>query len=71
VRNALVNEASVFIYADLTLVWIALSVFMVVEARRLGIRYVWAYIAGAPLLALNVTFPLFMLVRQLKIARSS
>ncbi|CAL9647257.1 hypothetical protein SUDANB176_06511 [Streptomyces sp. enrichment culture] len=66
--DALSNPASRFIYADLTLVWIALAGYMVVEARRHGIRFVWAYIAGAPLLALCVSFPAFMYVRQLKIA---
>lgn len=67
-RDAMTNAASRLIYADLTLVWIALAGFMVVEARRLGIRYVWAYIIGAPLLALCVSFTLFMFIRQLKIA---
>ncbi|MBO8187701.1 DUF2834 domain-containing protein [Streptomyces spirodelae] len=70
IREALTNLASRFIYADLTLVWIALAAFMIVEARRLGIRHTWAYIVGAPVLALCVSFPLFMLVRQLRIART-
>jgi hypothetical protein len=66
-HDALANPAAGFIYADLTLAWLALAAFMIVEARRLGIRHVWAYIAGAPLLALCVSFPAFMFVRQLKI----
>lgn len=70
-RDAMTNAASRLIYADLTLVWIALAGFMVVEARRLGIRYVWAYIIGAPLLALCVSFTLFMFIRQLKIASAA
>ncbi|MGW1071750.1 DUF2834 domain-containing protein [Streptomyces sp. NPDC002537] len=65
-HDATTNLASQFVYADLTLVWIALAGFMIAEARRLGIRYVWAYIIGAPVLALCVSFTLFMLVRQLK-----
>jgi Terpene cyclase DEP1 len=69
VREALSTLAGGFVYADLTLVWIVLAVFMVHEARRLGIRHVWAYIVAAPLLALAVSLPAFMLVRQLKIAR--
>jgi hypothetical protein len=69
VHEALSNLAGGFIYADITLVWIALAVFMVHEARRLDIRHVWAYIVAAPLLALAVSFPAFMFVRQLKIAR--
>ena len=71
VDEALSNQAGQFIYADLVLVWAALSVYMVVEGRRVGIRHVWAYIVGAPALALTVSFPLFMLVRQLKIADPS
>ncbi|KRV48196.1 hypothetical protein AQ490_26185 [Wenjunlia vitaminophila] len=71
VEEALSNLAGKFIYADLTLVWAMLAVFMVVEGRRLGIRHVWAYIVGAPLLALAVSFPLFMLVRQFKIAATA
>lgn len=68
VREALSNPATVFVYTDLTLAWIALAVFMVVESRRLGMRHVWAYIVGAPLLALAVSFPAFMYVRQRRIA---
>lgn len=67
VRDALATSAGVFIYVDLTLVWIALAVFMVAEGRRLGIRHVWAYIVLAPVLALCVSFPAFMFVRQRKI----
>ncbi|MEV4921583.1 DUF2834 domain-containing protein [Streptomyces roseoverticillatus] len=68
VHDALTNLASQFVYADLVLIWAALSAFMIVESRRLGIRYVWAYIAGAPALALCASFSVFMYVRQLKIA---
>ena len=68
-RDALVNPAAAFVYADITLAWLVLAAFMVVEARRLGIRHVWAYIVGAPLLALCVSFPAFMFVRQVKIGK--
>ncbi|MGW6708932.1 DUF2834 domain-containing protein [Streptomyces sp. NPDC054956] len=67
-RDALTNPAAQFIYADLFLIWAALAAFMVVEARRFGIRHVWAYIIGAPALALCASFTAFMYVRQLKIA---
>ncbi|MGW2602393.1 DUF2834 domain-containing protein [Streptomyces klenkii] len=68
IHDALTNPASQFIYADLVLIWAALSAFMIVESRRLGIRHVWAYIVGAPALALCASFSVFMYVRQLKIA---
>ncbi|MBT2447650.1 DUF2834 domain-containing protein [Streptomyces sp. ISL-43] len=67
-RDALTNPAARFVYADLFLIWAALAAFMVVEARRFGIRHVWAYIIGAPALALCASFTAFMYVRQLKIA---
>jgi hypothetical protein len=71
VRDALANPAAAFIYADVTLTWLALAVFMVVEARRLRIRWVWAYIAAAPLSALSASVPAFLFVRQLKIAAAA
>ncbi|MGK5729170.1 DUF2834 domain-containing protein [Streptomyces sp. URMC 124] len=67
-RDATTNLASRFIYADLVLIWLGLSAFMIVESRRLGIRHVWAYIVGAPALALCASFGVFMYVRQLKLA---
>ncbi|MFF4218185.1 DUF2834 domain-containing protein [Streptomyces nondiastaticus] len=68
VHDALTNTASQFVYADLVLIWAALAIFMIAESRRLGIRHVWAYIVGAPALALCASFSVFMYVRQLKIA---
>ena len=40
---------------------------MVIEARKHGIRFVWAYIAGGLLIAISVTFPLFLIARELKL----
>lgn len=70
-RDAVANLASGFVYADLTLVWIGLAGFMVAESRRLGIRHVWAYVAGAPVLALCVSLAVFMFVRQVRIAAAA
>lgn len=49
--------------ADLFIVAIAGSVFIVAEARRLKIRYFWLYILGSAVTAFAFTFPLFMCVR--------
>ncbi len=40
---------------------------MVIEGRRLEIRYVWLYIVLSALVAISVTFPLFLLVRHITI----
>ncbi|MGW1776288.1 DUF2834 domain-containing protein [Streptomyces sp. NPDC002104] len=67
-RDSTTNQATRFVYMDLVLTWAAVGAYMIVESRRFGIRHVWAYILGAPAIALIVTYGLFMLVRQLRIA---
>ena len=56
--------------ADLLLVSAAASVMMVSEARRHRIRFVWAYIVLGALIAISVTFPLFLIARELRIDRT-
>jgi hypothetical protein len=34
---------------------------MVIEARKHGVRFVWAYIVGGLAIAISVTFPLFLI----------
>jgi hypothetical protein len=40
-------------------------VWMVVEARRLGMRYWWAYVVGTFAIAFAFTCPLFLMMREL------
>jgi len=63
-----VNPASQSITVDILLFFLAAAIFMVIEARKLGIRYVWAYIFGGMLLAISVTFPLFLIARERRLA---
>ena len=49
---------------DLLVVAIAGSIFIIVEARRLRMRFGWLYVAGAALTAFAFTFPLFLAMRQ-------
>lgn len=49
---------------DLVVVALAGSVFIIVEARRLGMRFGWLYVVGAGLTAFAFTFPLFLALRQ-------
>lgn len=57
------NPATRSITVDLLFLTLAASAFMILEARRLGIRFVWAYVALGFLVAISVTFPLFMIAR--------
>lgn len=50
--------------ADLTIVAIAAVVFMLTEAKRLGMKLVWLYIVLSGVTAMAFTFPLFLAMRE-------
>lgn len=66
-QAAYTNAAAASLSNDLFLVAFAACIFMVIEGRRLEIRYVWLYIVLSALVAISVTFPLFLLVRHITI----
>lgn len=55
------------INVDLLVVAIAGSVFIIVEARRLGMRFGWLYVVASGITAFAFTFPLFLAMRQRKL----
>lgn len=63
-----VNPAARSVTADIALVLLAAAIFMVIEARKHRIRFVWAYILGGIFIAISVTFPLFLIARELRLA---
>ncbi len=52
------------ITVDLLVVAIAGCVFIIVEARRLRMRFGWLYVAASGLTAFAFTFPLFLAMRE-------
>ena len=54
---------------DLLVAAAAGSVFIIVEARRLRMRFGWLYVVGAGLTAFAFTFPLFLAMRQRRLTR--
>ena len=56
--------------ADLSIVAIASVVFMIVEARRLGMKRVWVYILLSGFTAMAFTFPLFLAMRERRLAEN-
>ena len=54
---------------DLLVAAVAGSVFVIVEARRLRMRFGWLYVVGAGLTAFAFTFPLFLAMRQRRLTR--
>ena len=66
--DTLTTPASVSVTVDLGLFFLAAALFMVLEARRLGIRFVWVYVVLGLLVAISVTFPLFLIARERRLA---
>jgi len=62
------NPAAASFSNDLLMLTIAACIFMVAEARRLGIRFVAVYILLSAAIAVSVMFPLFLIARQLALA---
>jgi hypothetical protein len=68
-RAVYVNAAAASFTNDLILVALAACIFMAIEGKRVGIRYFWLYIIMSAIIAVSVTFPLFLLARHMKIAK--
>ena len=68
VRGGYVNYAASSLTNDLLLFALAAFVFMVVEARRIGIPKVWIYLVLSAVIAVSVAFPLYLIRRQLVLA---
>jgi len=62
-NDSKVTPASRSLTVDIVLFFLAAAILMVVEARKHGVRFVWAYIAGGFAIAISVTFPLFLIAR--------
>jgi hypothetical protein len=61
-----VTPASRSYTGDLVMLAVAVVVLMVVEARKHGIKFVWLYVVGGFAIAISVTFPLFLIARELR-----
>jgi small-conductance mechanosensitive channel len=64
----LVSRPTISITVDIFLFVLAAVIWMVLEARRLQMRWVWLYVLFAIVIAVSVTFPLFLAARERKLA---
>jgi Terpene cyclase DEP1 len=67
-RAAYINSAAASLSNDLFLLAFAASIFMVIEGRRVGVRYIWLYIVMSAIVAISVTFPLFLIARHVQLS---
>jgi hypothetical protein len=68
-QETLINPASRSITVDLFFLGLAVFVWMVLEARRLGMRGVWLYLLFGMLVAISVTVPIFLINRERALAQ--
>jgi hypothetical protein len=69
-NDSKVTPASRSLTVDLGLFALAAIILMVIEARKHGIRFVWAYIVASFAIAISVAFPLFLIARELRVGRA-
>jgi hypothetical protein len=70
-RDTLATPAAASVAIDLFCVGFAVVLWMLLEARRIGLRFVWLYVLMGFTIALSVAVALFMMRReQLLAARS-
>jgi hypothetical protein len=66
-----VNPAAASLSSDLTVAFIAFLVWLPVEARRTGVRHWWIYVVLSFTIAFACAFPLFLFMRERKLATQS
>lgn len=54
---------------DLLIVALVVVTFMITEAKKLGMKYVYLYFIVSGITAMAFTFPLFMALREMKLKK--
>ncbi|PCJ46379.1 MAG: hypothetical protein COA99_02860 [Moraxellaceae bacterium] len=63
------NSAGKFLSIDILFLAFVCNVWMYIEGRRIGIKYITIYIIVGLLVAISVAFPLFLAAREAKMAK--
>jgi hypothetical protein len=65
------NSASSSFSVDLTVAFVAGSLFMLFEGRRTGMRNTWTYVVLSAVIAFAFAFPLFLWARERHLAATA
>jgi hypothetical protein len=68
---AFANSASSSFGVDLTVAFVAGSLFMLFEGRRAGMRNTWIYVVLSSVIAFAFAFPLFLWARERHLAATA
>jgi hypothetical protein len=69
--DARANPAARSVTIDIFMMALSAAFLMTYEARRIGIRFVWAYIFFGLTVAISFTFPLFLIAREFALGRDA
>ena len=69
VRDNYVNPSSASIMNDIAVVCVVFFFWSFFEAKKLGMRFWWAYIPLTLVIAIAVAFPVFLLMRERALQR--
>jgi hypothetical protein len=70
INDLKVNGAARSFTVDIGLFLLAATALMVVEARKLRVSFVWLYVILGFAIAISVTFPLFLIARERRLAKA-
>lgn len=62
------GNAATFVSIDLLAVAAAATIFLVVDGRQQGVRFLWLYVVLVFAVAVSVAFPLYLIARTRTIA---
>ncbi|MFQ3201413.1 MAG: hypothetical protein ACI9SK_002145 [Zhongshania sp.] len=62
------NPAGRFLTVDILFLGFVCNVWMFIEGRRVGVKYLYVYVIAGIFIAISVAFPLFMAARELRVA---
>lgn len=62
------GNAATFTTIDLLAVALTATIFMVVDGRRTGVRWLWVYVVLVLAVAVSVAFPLYLIARTRTVA---
>jgi hypothetical protein len=63
-QETLVNPASRSITVDILFLGLAAIVWMLLEARRISMRWAWVYVLAGLFIAISAAFPAFLIHRE-------
>ena len=69
INDLKVTAAAKSFSVDLGFFLLAATGLMVAEARRLGVKFVWLYVLLGFGIAISVTFPVFLIAREMRLAK--